>query len=93
MPTHYKAIFLEAREYYKLGEIEKAKELIESGLKVCEELKMMNIDITFNSKGILSAFRGRKNRKIIILEGFLTLKEKFIGVYSRIYRKSGIRVS
>ncbi len=39
MPTHYKAIFLEAREYYKLGEIEKAKELIESGLKVCEELK------------------------------------------------------
>ena len=47
MPTHYKAIFLEAREYYKLGEIEKAKELIESGLKVCEELKMMNIDITF----------------------------------------------
>ena len=47
MPTHYKAIFLEAREYYKLDEIEKAKELIESGLKVCEELKMMNIDITF----------------------------------------------
>ena len=74
MPTHYKAIFLEAREYYKLGEIEKAKELIESGLKVCEELKMMNIDITFNSKGILSAFRGRKIEKLF-LKVFLTLKE------------------
>lgn len=39
MFIYYKVIFLEVREYYKLGEIEKVKELIESGLKVCEELK------------------------------------------------------
>ncbi|MFV8516538.1 tetratricopeptide repeat protein [Bacillus sp. SBS7] len=39
MPNHYKAIFIEAGEYYKIGEIEKAKELIEIGLEVCKELK------------------------------------------------------
>ena len=75
MPTHYKAIFLEAREYYKLGEIEKAKELIESGLKVCEELKMMNIDITFNSKGFCQHLEVEKIEKII-LEGFSYFERK-----------------
>ncbi len=75
MPTHYKAIFLEAREYYKLGEIEKAKELIESGLKVCEELKMMNIDITFNSKGFCQHLEVEKIEKLFS-KVFLTLKER-----------------
>ena len=36
MPNHYKAIFIEAGEYYKIGEIEKAKQLIEIGLEVCK---------------------------------------------------------
>ncbi|MEH6891048.1 hypothetical protein V7024_15280 [Bacillus sp. JJ864] len=39
MPNHFKAIFLEAREYYKMGETNNASELIENGLKTCLTLE------------------------------------------------------
>ncbi|PEA55543.1 hypothetical protein CON64_07220 [Bacillus pseudomycoides] len=38
-PKHFKALFVEAREYYKLGEHARAEELIENGLSICNELK------------------------------------------------------
>ncbi len=38
MPTHFKAIFLQAREHNKLGEINIAKEFITKGLSICNEL-------------------------------------------------------
>lgn len=38
-PKHFKAIFVEAREYYKLGEHTLAEELIENGLRICNELE------------------------------------------------------
>ncbi|BCC15143.1 tetratricopeptide repeat protein [Bacillus cereus] len=37
IPTHFKALFLQAREHYKLEETAIAKKLIEKGLKVCQE--------------------------------------------------------
>ena len=37
MPTHFKAIFLQAREHSKLGEINIASELIKR-IKICTEL-------------------------------------------------------
>lgn len=39
IPNHYKAIFLEAREHFKLGETNIAKEMIERGLNICSQMK------------------------------------------------------
>ncbi|EOV9528074.1 tetratricopeptide repeat protein [Bacillus cytotoxicus] len=38
LPNHYKAILLLGREYFKLGETEKATELAEQGSNICNEL-------------------------------------------------------
>lgn len=38
VPTHFKAIFLQAREYYKIKETNTANSLIERGLQVCDEI-------------------------------------------------------
>ncbi|MED0991408.1 hypothetical protein [Bacillus nitratireducens] len=37
-PEHFKALFLEAREHYKLGEVNQSAELIERGLAICKKL-------------------------------------------------------
>ncbi|PFT27135.1 hypothetical protein COK71_27670 [Bacillus cereus] len=88
MPTHYKAIFLEAREYYKLGEIEKAKELIESGLKVCEELKNDEYRYHFLIlKGFCQHLEVEKIEKII-LEGFSYFERKNLSEYIHEYTES-----
>lgn len=38
IPTHFKAIFLQAKEHYKLGEQSTASKLIVKGLKICREI-------------------------------------------------------
>lgn len=38
IPGHFKALFLEARERFKLGEVKRSAELIERGLAICEQL-------------------------------------------------------
>ncbi|HEK9100166.1 tetratricopeptide repeat protein [Bacillus pfraonensis] len=38
-PNHYKAIFIKAREHFKLGETNVAAELIEKGLSICMNLE------------------------------------------------------
>lgn len=38
IPTHFKAIFLQAKEHYKLGEQSIASTLIDKGLKICREI-------------------------------------------------------
>lgn len=47
MPTHFKAIFTEAEENYKLGKTEIANTLIESGLKICNELQNKEFQYRF----------------------------------------------
>ncbi|KEK26102.1 tetratricopeptide repeat protein [Bacillus gaemokensis] len=39
MPTHFKALFLQAREHHKLGETNIAEELVTKGLKICNEIE------------------------------------------------------
>lgn len=39
IPNHFKAIFLEAREHFKLGELNIAEELIERGLTICRQIE------------------------------------------------------
>ncbi|EEM06216.1 response regulator aspartate phosphatase [Bacillus pseudomycoides] len=39
MPTNYRALFVEAREQFKLGQTEIALELIEKGLTICKQLE------------------------------------------------------
>lgn len=38
MPMHFKAIFLQAKEHYKLREQSAASKLIDKGLKICREI-------------------------------------------------------
>ena len=38
IPTHFKAIFLQAKEHYKLGEQSTASQLIDKGLQICREI-------------------------------------------------------
>ena len=46
MPKNFKAIFTEAEENYKLGRVETANELIELGLRICNELQNKRIPIS-----------------------------------------------
>jgi response regulator aspartate phosphatase F len=48
VPHHFKALFLQAREHYKLKEVTVAQELIEKGLKVCNELENEEYVYHFN---------------------------------------------
>lgn len=54
-PKHYKAIFVKAKEHYKLKEHEIARELIEKGLEICNELKLKEYQHRFM---ILEALNG-----------------------------------
>ncbi|EOP43272.1 hypothetical protein NSU10_05390 [Bacillus sp. FSL E2-8895] len=38
-PKHFKAMFVLAREYYKIGQIDTAAELIEEGLDICNKIQ------------------------------------------------------
>ncbi|CAM4193815.1 histidine kinase [Bacillus manliponensis] len=48
VPHHFKAIFLQAREHYKLAETNIAQELIEKGVKVCHNLENEEYIYHFN---------------------------------------------
>ena len=37
-PEHFKALFVEAREHYKLGEYNLANPIVEKGLNICIDL-------------------------------------------------------
>ncbi|KEK25700.1 tetratricopeptide repeat protein [Bacillus gaemokensis] len=46
-PKHFRAIYLEADEYLKLGEHERAEALIEKGLHICNQLKNQEYQYRF----------------------------------------------
>lgn len=46
-PKLFKALFVEAREYYKLGKYQLAKDLIEKGLNTCTELNKKEFQYRF----------------------------------------------
>ena len=46
IPTHFKAIFLQAKEHYKLGGQLAASKLIDKGLQIAEEFITKNTHTT-----------------------------------------------
>ncbi|EMA6344704.1 tetratricopeptide repeat protein [Bacillus cytotoxicus] len=62
-PNHFKALFLQAREHYKLQEINIAQELIEKGLKVCDEIGNEEYVYHFNILRLLN-----ENKPIELVE-------------------------
>ena len=47
MPNHFKALYLQADEYLKLGEKESASQFIERGLSVCNKLEIKEYQYRF----------------------------------------------
>ena len=79
MPTHFKAIFLQAREHSKLGEINIAEELIEKGLKICTELNNEEYILHFKILKSLNSNISTEDLEKIIREGITYFdKESFI---------------
>ncbi|MCU5201636.1 MULTISPECIES: tetratricopeptide repeat protein [Bacillus cereus group] len=54
VPNHYKALFLQSREYYKLKDTAAANSFIEKGLKVCEEIGNEEYTYHFNILKLLN---------------------------------------
>lgn len=54
VPNHFKAIFLQAREYHKLKETATANDFIEKGLKVCDEIGNEEYTYHFNILKLLN---------------------------------------
>ncbi|PEU16116.1 tetratricopeptide repeat protein [Bacillus sp. AFS019443] len=85
IPNHFKAIFLEAREHYKLGETEKAKERIETGLKVCSELENDEYRHHFLILKELCQFSTVENIERVVLEGFSYFEREGLMEYIQEY--------
>ncbi|PEI90953.1 Rap family tetratricopeptide repeat protein [Bacillus pseudomycoides] len=84
-PTHFKAVFLQAREYYKLGETNIAKDMIEQGYKLC--VKLENEEYQHHYK-ILRALNGNfstEDLENIILEGITFFDKELLYNYIQEY--------
>lgn len=66
---HYKAVFTLAEENYKLGRTALASEFIESGLKVCEELKNKEFQYRFMILKELNKKPNTEELEKVVLEG------------------------
>ncbi|WP_459500831.1 response regulator aspartate phosphatase [Bacillus sp. C1] len=67
MPNHFRAIFLEAREYFKLGETKVALKMIEKGMEVCKELDQEEYEHHFTIlKAIIQEVPVEELEKIIV---------------------------
>ncbi|AQQ61748.1 MULTISPECIES: response regulator aspartate phosphatase [Bacillus] len=68
-PEHFKALFVEAREHYKLGQYNLANPIVEKGLNICVDLGEKEFQHRFK---ILKELNGKSSVSIIedvILEG------------------------
>ncbi|HDX9708273.1 MULTISPECIES: tetratricopeptide repeat protein [Bacillus] len=77
--AHFKAVFLQAREHYKLRKTNIVKELIEKGLAVCMELGNEEYVYHFN---ILRSLNEDEVIKLLeeVKKVFLTSKSKVYGI-------------
>ncbi|MDA2391918.1 tetratricopeptide repeat protein [Bacillus cereus] len=77
--AHFKAVFLQAREHYKLRKTNIVKELIEKGLAVCMELGNEEYVYHFN---ILRSLNEDEAIKLLeeVKKVFLTSKSKVYGI-------------
>ena len=80
IPTHFKAIFLQAKEHYKLGEQSTASQLIDKGLQICREIHNEEYTHHFSILKIKRKYSIGKIRKII-QEGILYFEEEELWEY------------
>lgn len=79
IPTHFKALFLQAREHYKLEETNTAQELINKGLTVCEEVGNEEYLYHFN---ILRSLNENESIELVeeeVKKGIFTSKNRIYG--------------
>lgn len=84
-PAHFKAIFLQAREHFKLGETNIAEELVDRGLNICMELENEEYIHHFS---ILKAVNGNvpiKELEQIILKGITYFDKESLYSYTQEY--------
>ncbi len=79
-PIHFKALFLQAREHYKLRETNIAKELIEKGLAVCIELGNEEYVYHFNILRSLNEDEAIELLEEEVKKVFLTSKSRIYGI-------------
>ncbi|HDR3886833.1 TPA: hypothetical protein QCO65_001159 [Bacillus cereus] len=73
-PNHFKALFIEAREYYKLGEYAQSKGFIEKGLSISNKLENKEFQHRFMILKALNNKTPINDLEMIILEGISYFK-------------------
>ncbi|WP_242310385.1 hypothetical protein [Bacillus cereus group sp. BfR-BA-01331] len=85
MPTHFKAIFLQAREHSKLGETNIAEEFITKGLKLCTELNNEEYILHFKILKSLNNNDSTEDLEKIIIEGITYFDKESLYNYTQEY--------
>ncbi|MDC2867716.1 Rap family tetratricopeptide repeat protein [Bacillus sp. BP-3] len=84
-PTHFKAIFLQAREHHKLGDTNIAKEFIEKGLKICNEIGNTEYTHHFTILQVLNNNAPTDELEKIFHEGITYFKKESLYNYTQEY--------
>ncbi|MDP1459170.1 Rap family tetratricopeptide repeat protein [Bacillus wiedmannii] len=85
MPTHFKAIFLQAREHSKLGEINIASKFIKKGLKICTELNNEEYMLHLKILESINNNESTEDLEKIILEGITYFDKESLYNYTQEY--------
>ncbi|MBO1625840.1 Rap family tetratricopeptide repeat protein [Bacillus arachidis] len=85
MLTHFKALFLQAREHHKLGEINIAGELLTKGLNICTELNNEEYIHHFTILKALNNNVPTEELEKIILEGINYFDKESLYNYTQEY--------
>ncbi|MEH7815106.1 hypothetical protein [Bacillus toyonensis] len=84
-PTHFKALFLQAREHSKLDETIIAEGLIQKGLKICTELNNEEYIYHFKILNELNNNVGSEELETIILKGITFFDKELLYNYTQEY--------
>ncbi|MEB8675378.1 tetratricopeptide repeat protein [Bacillus cereus] len=84
-PDSFRAVYLEAREYSKLGEIKKAIELIDKGLEVCNKFENVEYQHHFNILKRKCQKPEAKLLEVVILEGLSYFEKEGLWEYVQEY--------
>lgn len=85
IPNHFKAIFLQAREYSKLGETNIASDLVEKGLKICLNLENEEYTHHFTILRVLNNNASIEELKSVIVAGISYFEKEALWDYVEEY--------
>ncbi|WP_459502632.1 response regulator aspartate phosphatase [Bacillus sp. C1] len=85
LPNHFRAIFLEARAYVKLGETKMASDLIQKGMKVCKELDQAEYEHHFIILQAINQKVTAEELEKIIVESFSFFEKEGLWKYVEEY--------